>query len=126
MIVDSSENHPAGSPANPIPLPKDKKLLQEYYEGRRLPSPLGGQLDLLGVRAREDGIGQVLFECNVSSLRYVLTIPKATRTEKSKVKKAAESGEDPPCPRHGSRQILNKSVKGWFCSQCGVTYGRVA
>ena len=126
MTRNSSPNpSPAGSPANPIPLPKDKKLLQEYYEGRRLSSPLGGQLDLLGVREGENGTGQALFECNASSLRYVLAIPKATRTEKTKVKEAAEEGEDPPCPRHGSRQILTKSVKGWFCSKCGVTFGKI-
>ena len=74
----------AGSPANPIPLPKEKKVLQRYYAGERLDSPMGGQLDLLGVREGEDGTGWALLECNVSSLRYVLIIPKATRTEKAK------------------------------------------
>jgi hypothetical protein len=113
-----------GSPTNPIPLPKEKKLLQGYYAGDRLPSPMGGQLDLLGVREGDGGVGWVLLECNVSSLRYVLTIPKATRTERAKVKEAIEKGEEITCPRHGPYQRLSKSGKNWVCQECGVVYGK--
>jgi hypothetical protein len=119
------ESEPAaGSPANPIPLPKNKKTLEAYYAGRRLESPLGGQLDVLGVREGEDGRGRVMLECNTSSLRFVLVIPKATRTERSKVKELAEAGDDLFCPRHGSDQRLSKSGKNWVCALCGVSYGR--
>ena len=114
----------AGSPGKPIALPKEKKLLQDYYDGVRLSSPLGGQLDLLGIREGEGGVGRIVFECNVSSLRFVLTIPKATKTERSKIKKLLEAGEDPLCPRHGSRQRLTKFGKDWGCPLCGVVYGR--
>lgn len=114
----------AGSPGNPIPLPKEKKLLQAYYSGERLPSPLDGQLDLLGVREGEGGAGRVLLECNASSLRFVLTIPKATRTEKAKVKEAMEAGDELTCPRHGEYQRLTKSGKNWVCNLCGVSYGK--
>lgn len=113
----------AGSPANPIPLPKSKKTLQAYYAGERLGSPMGGQFDILGVREGDRGIGRVLLECNVSSLRYVLAIPKATTAEKAEVKAAVEEGDDLFCPRHGSRQRLSKSGKKWVCAQCGVPYG---
>jgi hypothetical protein len=85
---------------------------------------MGGQLDVLGVREGEGGAGKVLMECNVSSLRFVLVIPKATRTEKGKVKEAMDAGDDPTCPRHGSRQRLAKSGKNWVCPLCGVSYGR--
>jgi hypothetical protein len=85
---------------------------------------MGGQLDLLGIREAENGTGRVLLECNVSSLRYVLIIPKATRTEKSKVKEAMEGGKDLFCPRHGARQRLGKSGKKWVCALCGVPFGR--
>ena len=114
----------AGSPGNPIVLPKEKKRLEAYYKGERLPSPMGGQLDLLGVREGEGGVGRVLLECNVSSLRYVLNIPKATRTEKADIEKAIESGDDLCCPRHGEYQRLSKTGKNWVCSLCGVTYGK--
>ena len=114
----------AGSPSNPIPLPKDKKTLRRYYSGERLDSPMGGQLDLLGVREGADGSGRVLLECNVSSLRYVLRIPKATKNEKARVKEILERGEDVFCPRHGPHQRLTKSGKKWVCSLCGVPYGK--
>ncbi|MGW8267826.1 MAG: hypothetical protein ACWGSQ_15780 [Longimicrobiales bacterium] len=85
---------------------------------------MGGQLDLLGVREGEGGTGRVLLECNVSSLRYVLTIPKATRTEKAKIKEAMDAGDELTCPRHGGYQRLTKSGKNWVCTLCGVTYGK--
>ncbi len=85
---------------------------------------MGGQLDVLGVREGDGGTGRVLMECNVSSLRFVLVIPKATRTEKAKVKEILEAGDDPPCPRHGSHQRLSKSGKSWVCPLCGVSYGK--
>lgn len=115
---------PAGSPSNPIPLAKSKKLLEAYYQGRRLESPLGGQLDILGIREGENKAGRVMLECNTSSLRFVLVIPKATRTEKAKIKEAIEAGDDLYCPRHGLDQRLTKSGKDWICPLCGVAYGK--
>lgn len=115
---------PTGSPSNPIPLPKSKKLLERYYSGKRLDSPLGGQLDLLGIREGDDGKGRVLLECNTSSLRFVLIIPKATRAEKAEMKGVIEKGDDLFCPRHGSDAPLSKSGKNWVCQRCGVSFGK--
>jgi hypothetical protein len=115
---------PAGSPANPIPLSKSKKILEAYYAEKRLESPLGGQLDVLGVREGRTGVGEVLLECNTSSLRYILKIPKATKAEMAEVKKGLAAREDVFCPRHGFEQRLAKSGKSWVCSQCGVAYGK--
>ena len=115
---------PSGSPSNPILLPRSKKLLKSYYEGKRLESPLGGQLDVLGVREGSGGTGRVMMECNASSLRYVLTIPRATPAEKKAVKEDIEAGNDLFCPRHGSDQRLAKSGKSWICPLCGVTFGK--
>ena len=114
----------AGSPANPIPLPKAKKVLQRYYGGGRLSSPLGGLFDVLGVREGDGGTGRVLLECNTSSLRFVLEIPKATRIERAAIKEALQAGDDLFCPRHGTDQRLSKSGKNWVCSECGVPYGK--
>ena len=124
MMNESSSGPAPGSPANPIPLPKDKKTLLAYYAGERLPSPMGGQFDILGVREGDGGTGTVVLECNVSSLRYVLVIPKATRAERAKVKEAIEGSEESICPRHGQFQRLTKSGKDWVCSLCGVSYGK--
>jgi hypothetical protein len=114
----------AGSPANPIPLPREKKVLRRYYAGQRLISPLGGQLDVLGVREGEGGTGRVLLECNTSSLRFVLVIPKATSTERAAVKEALEAGVDLSCPRHGTYHRLSRLGKQWVCPECGVPYGK--
>jgi hypothetical protein len=124
MVRASAPEQQAGSPGNPIPLPKDKKLLQKYYAGERLSSPLGGQLDVLGIRESEEGTGRVLLECNTSSLRFVLVIPKATRTEKSKVKEQLSQGDDPHCPRHGPYELLTKSGKDLMCPLCAVSFGK--
>jgi ribosomal protein S27AE len=113
-----------GSPTNPIVLPKSKKILESYYAGKRLESPLGGYLDVLGVREGDGGKGRVLLECNTSSLRFVLTVPKATKAEKGKVKEDIEAEDDLFCPRHGSGQHLAKSGKFWVCALCGVPYGK--
>jgi len=114
----------AGSPTNPIVLPKSKKILESYYAGKRLESPLGGYLDVLGVREGEGGKGRVLMECNTSSLRFVLTVPRATKAEKAKVKEDIETEDDLLCPRHGPGQHLTKSGKYWVCALCGVSYGK--
>ena len=115
---------PAGSPTNPIPLPKSKKVLERYYAGRRLESPLGGFLDVLGIREGKNGVGRVMLECNASSLRFVLMIPKATKVEKAEIKEALEAGDDLFCPRHGHESRLSKSGKNWICALCGVSFGK--
>ena len=124
MTSISAPEQQAGSPGNPIPLRKEKKLLQKYYAGERLPSPMGGQLDVLGVRDGKSGAGSVLLECNTSSLRFVLVIPKATRAEKAAMKEVLETGGDPVCPRHGVHHPLSKSGKDWVCPLCAVSYGK--
>ncbi len=124
MNKNSEAQPPPGSPTNPIPLSRHKKLLQRFYGGERLRSPLGGHLDVLGIREGEGGRGQVLLECNTSSLRFVLTVPRATRTELAKVKEALEAGDEPVCPRHGPFQRLSRSGRQLICPLCGVPFGK--
>ena len=108
-----------------LQLDSDKQLLKQYYAGQRIDSPNGGFLILLGVRGRDDGSAMAIFECSVSSLRYNVTIPKATRTERKKVKEAVEAGEDPDCPRHGPEHRLVRAGKDLVCHECGIAYGKV-
>lgn len=106
--------------------PKEtKRLLQLYYQGARLDSPMGGFLEPLGVRYDDDGSGTAIFECSASSLRYHLSIPKATRTERKKVKDALDEGIDPSCPRHVDPPRRLQRVKGNLaCTACGVAYAK--
>ena len=114
-----------------IPLAKSSKeakpLLQRYYEGNRLRSPMGGFLEPLRVRPEDDGTGTVLFECSTSSLRFSLAVPKATRTERKKVKEQQEDDLEPTCPRHDDPpRALQRVGDHLVCPACGVRYGRPA
>ena len=107
-----------------LPLEDEKELLESYYEGRRVPSPMGGHLDPIRVQMEDDGSGTVIFECSSSSLRFSLSVKKATRTERRKVREMQEEGREPHCPRHGPDQLLVRVGKALVCPRCGVRYGR--
>lgn len=108
-----------------LELDNHKQLLKQYYLGQQIESPNGGFLMLLGVRPVEDGSAVAIFECSVSSLRYELPIPKATRTERRNVKAALDAGEDPDCPRHGAGHGLVRAGKDLVCTACGVPYAKI-
>jgi hypothetical protein len=57
-------------------------------------------------------------------LRYEIEIPKATRTERQKVRNAMDEGEDPDCPRHGMGTRLVRAGRDLVCMACGVAYAR--
>jgi hypothetical protein len=103
----------------------DKVLPRLYYGGHQLPSPMGGFLMLLGVRPSTGGKATALFECSASSLRYTMSIPKATGKERAEVKKVQQAGDDPDCPRHGPGVRLVRAGDELVCTLCGVSYGRV-
>jgi hypothetical protein len=111
--------------ADALQLDSDKQLLKQYYAGQRIESPNGGFLILLGVRGQGDGSAVAIFECSVSSLRYTVTIPKATRAERKLVKEVVDSGGDPDCPRHGPEYRLVRAGKDLVCHECGIAYGKV-
>ena len=110
--------------ASALQLDNEGQLLKQYYAGQRMESPNGGFLMLLGIRAAEDGKALGLFECSASSLRYEIVIPKATRTERKKVREVLDAGGDPDCPRHGSGFRLVRAGKNLVCNNCGVAYAR--
>jgi hypothetical protein len=113
-----------GLSADALPLDNSKLLLRQYYSGQRMESPNGGFLMLLGVRGGENGDARGIFECSASSLRYELPIPKATRTERKKVKDLLDAGDDADCPRHGPGFRLVRAGKEWMCTACGVAYAK--
>ena len=111
--------------AEALQIEKAKQLLKQYYTGQRMESPNGGFLILLGVRPQEGGAAVGVFECSASSLRYEIVIPKATRTERKKVRDVLQQGGEPGCPRHGPDFRLVRAGKNLVCSHCGVAYARV-
>jgi hypothetical protein len=108
-----------------LQLDNEKQLLKQYYAGQQMPSPNGGFLIVLGVRGGGSGAGTGILECSVSSLRYELSIPKATRAERQKVKEAMDEGLEPDCPRHGPGIRLVRAGKDLVCRSCGVAYAKV-
>ncbi len=106
-----------------LTLPDQDLLLSLYYDGGRLPSPSGGFLMVLGVQPKADGSGSVLLECTSSSLPYRMSVPKATRAERKKVRDLIDEGTDPKCPRHQG-QLLTRIRHDLACTRCGVRYAK--
>ncbi len=106
-----------------LTLPDEDGLLCIYYGGGRLPSPSGGFLMVLGVRPEDEGSGSILLECTSSSLRYQMSVPKATRSERKKVRAMIDEGGDPKCPRHQG-QLLVRIRHDFSCPRCGVRYAK--
>ena len=107
-----------------IRLDDDKALLKAYYAGHRMESPNGGYLMLLGIHPVEGGAAVGIFECSASSLRYEIEIPKATRTERKKVRDVLDEGDDPDCPRHGQGARLVRAGRDLVCTACGIAYAK--
>jgi hypothetical protein len=108
-----------------LPVPDPKKIQKLYYAGLQMPSPEGGFLEVLRVRTEDDKSATVLLECNTSSLRYSMSIPAASRTERKKVKDQQDEGADPTCPRHGPGMRLSRVGSELVCNLCGIPYGKV-
>ncbi len=106
-----------------LTLPDEDSLLGLYYDGGRLPSPSGGFLMVLGVQPEAEGSGSVLLECTSSSLQYRMSVPKATRAERKKVRDLIDDGGDPKCPRHQG-QRLTRIRHDFACPKCGVRYAK--
>ena len=106
-----------------LTLPNEDALLRLYYDGGRLPSPAGGSLVGLGGRPADGGSGSLLPECTSSSLRYKMSVPKATRSERKQVRTLIDEGGDPKCPRHQG-EILVRIRHDLACSSCGVRYAK--
>ena len=106
-----------------LTLPNEDALLRLYYDGGSLPSPAGGFLVVLGVRPEDDGSGSLLLECTSSSLRYKMSVPKATRSERKQVRALIDEVGDPKCPRHQG-QFLVRTRHDFVCSSCGVRYAK--
>lgn len=106
-----------------LTVPDEDSLLRLYYDGGRLPSPSGGFLMVLGVRPEDEGSGSILLECTASSLRYKVSVPKATRSERRRVRDMIDGGSDPKCPRHQD-QLLVRIRHDLACPRCGVRYAK--
>lgn len=121
----SSEGDETGGATEPLRLPDPSGYREAYYAGKPMISPMGGRLEPLTVRLEDDGSGTVILECSSSSLRYALTIPPGSRSERRKVKEWESSeGLEPRCPRHGKEVRLVRKGDDLACPRCGARFGR--
>ena len=102
-----------------------KKLERLHCSGRQVPSPMGGFLMDLGVRAEPDGTSTVLFECKTSALRFQLPLRVSTWRERRKVRVQADEDLDPLCPRGELGPPLVRRGKDFFCPRCSIMFGKV-
>ena len=116
------EDPEGGTRPAPILL-EDSALLKTYYAGQRLPSPVGGHLDVLGSRALPDGSARILLECNSSSLRFEIIVPKGTRRDREKVREQIQEGSDPQCPRCRPQRLMVRAGDALQCP-CGASFGK--
>ena len=106
-----------------LPLPEGGRLRTTYYGGGSMPSPMGGSLELIRVQFSPSGPGRVLFECMTSSLRYELSIPRATKAEKAGVQEALAAKGELACPRHRDLSRLDRVGRLLVCRKCGIAFG---
>ena len=121
-MKDLRETPEGGTRPAPILL-EDNATLKAYYAGQRLTSPVGGHLDVLGSRALPDGSARVLLECNSSSLRFEIIIPKGTRRDREKVREQIKEGSDPRCPRCRPQRPMVRVGSELHCP-CGASFGK--
>ena len=106
-----------------LQLENEKQVLKQYYGGHQIESPNGGFLMLLGIRGTSDG-AIAIFECSATSMRYEVSIPKATRTERKKVKDQLAERDDAECPRCGEGNRLGRVGPDLACGRCRVAYAK--
>lgn len=123
MTSTSKDESVAAKSGQRLSLSDEDSLLSLYYDGGRMPSPSGGFLMVLGVHPEAEGSGSVLLECTSSSLQYRLTVPKATRAERKKVRDLIDEGGEPECPRHQG-ELLVRIRHDFACPRCGVRYAK--
>ena len=123
MTSPSSDRSVVKEGGKRVALPNQDRLLDLYYDGVRMPSPSGGFLMVLGVQPEAEGSGSVFLECTSSSLRYRMSVPMATRSERKKVRDLIDQGGDPECPRHQG-ELLVRIRHDLACPRCGVRYAK--
>jgi hypothetical protein len=98
--------------------------LAAYMAGEMVPCPVGcgGFSEIVRVGTKEDGAGEVWFECLSCAQRQPFAVPKAQPDEIRNASTAAEAGEV-LCPRHPGRMVLlRRRGRQLVCPECGVRF----
>jgi hypothetical protein len=108
----------------PSPPLQETNPLAAYLAGEMVPCPVGcgGFSEVVRVSTKEDGSGEVWFECLSCAQRRAFEVPKATADEIKAVFAASEEGREPTCPRHGRSVALRRRGRQFVCPECGVVF----
>jgi hypothetical protein len=108
----------------PSPPLQETDPLAAYLAGEMVPCPVGcgGFSEVVRVSTKEDGSGEVWFECLSCAQRRAFEIPRATPEDIRTVYAAAEEGREPGCPRHGRTVALRRRGRQFVCPECGVVF----
>jgi hypothetical protein len=89
-----------------------------------VPCPVGcgGFSEVVRVSTRENGAGEIWFECLSCAQRKMFEIPAATPDERKKIFAELESGHEPLCPRHTKAVPLRRRGRDFVCPGCGVRF----
>ncbi|MEX0891196.1 MAG: hypothetical protein WEB88_03425, partial [Gemmatimonadota bacterium] len=116
-------------PVRPSPPLEPTDPLKAFMAGAQVPCPVGcGSFsEVVRVSTREDGSGEVWFECLSCAQRRQFEVPAATPAERKAVAASLEDeATDTVCPRHAVPVALRRRGRAFACPACGVVFHEAA
>jgi hypothetical protein len=98
--------------------------IKHYMAGDMVPCPVGcgGFSEVVRISTRENGGGEVWFECLSCAQRRMFELPPATAEDRQKIATTLETGHEPMCPRHTKLVQLRRRGRDLVCPECGVAF----
>jgi hypothetical protein len=109
----------------PSPPLQQTDPMKHYLAGEMVPCPVGcgAFSEVVRISTREDGSGEVWFECLSCAQRRQFTVPAATAADVQGIRAQTEAGQEAHCLRHGERTVpLRRRGAAFVCPECGVAY----
>jgi hypothetical protein len=109
----------------PSPPLQQTDPMRHYLAGEMVPCPVGcgAFSEVVRISTRENGAGEVWFECLSCAQRRAFEVPPASAEDKQRIRAQAEAGQEAHCLRHGGRIVaLRRRGMAYVCPECGVAY----
>jgi hypothetical protein len=109
----------------PSPPLQQTDPMKHYLAGEMVPCPVGcgAFSEVVRISTRENGAGEVWFECLSCAQRRAFEVPAATPKDLQQIRAQTEAGQEAHCLRHGDRVVgLRRRGMAYVCPECGVAY----
>ena len=109
----------------PSPPLQQTDPLRHYLAGEMVPCPVGcgAFSEVVRIGTRENGAGEVWFECLSCAQRRAFEVPLASPADVKHIHEQTEGGQEAHCLRHGDRLVpLRRRGLDYVCPECGVAY----